>query len=162
MKTRRRRIGIYLGLATEHGRGILRGIAQFYRERPEVTVLKFSDPPRFDAHALRRLELDGIIARVSSRANEAVLSSLHLPVVNVSGQVATPAFPLINTDDLRVGRLALRHFHGRGYRNFAYCGNATHLGSVRRHRGFCAEARAVGIEAAVARHTLPQGDQDGP
>ncbi|MFI5357186.1 MAG: substrate-binding domain-containing protein [Opitutales bacterium] len=157
-----RRVAVYLTLATEHGRGILRGIAQFFRQRPEVTVLKFSDPRAYEATALRRLKLDGIIARVGSRRNEATLAALGVPVVNVSGQIDTPRMPLINTDDLRVGRLALRHLHGRAFRHFAYCGNTTHLGSVRRYRGFCAEARALGGAGAISRHVLPRGDQNAP
>jgi LacI family transcriptional regulator len=155
-------IAVYLSLSTEHGRGVLRGIAQFFRQRPEVTVLKFADPRAYDAAVLRRLRPDGVIARVATRRNEATLAGLGLPVVNVSGQIATPRLPLINTDDERVGRLALRHLHGRAYRQFAYCGNATHLGSVRRYRGFCAEARALGVRSAIPRHLLPQGDQNAP
>lgn len=157
-----RRIAVYLSLDTGHGRGILRGIAQFFRQRPEVTVLKFRDPRTYDPAALRRLQPDGIIARVATRRNEAVLAALGLPVVNVSGQITTPRLPMINTDDLRVGQLALRHLHGRAGRNFAYCGNTTHLGSVLRYRGFCAEARRLGVAAAVPRHILPQGDQNAP
>lgn len=157
-----RRIAVYLSLSTEHGRGILRGIAQFFRHRSEVTVLKFDDPRNHDAAALRRMKLDGIIARVASHRSEAILTSLGLPVINVSGQIATPKIPLINTDDLRVGQMACRHLHGRAFRHFAYCGNTTHAGSVLRYRGFCREARALGIKAAIPRHTLPQGDQNTP
>ena len=101
-----RRIAVYLSLSTEHGRGILRGIARFFRQQPEVTVLKFSDPPSYDAAVLRRLRVDGVIARVATRRNEAVLASLGVPVVNVSGQIPTPRIRLINSDDLRVGQLA--------------------------------------------------------
>lgn len=162
MSTPLRRIAVYLALDTEHGRGILRGVAQFFRQRPGVTVLKFGDPRAYDAAALRRLKLDGVIARVATEHNVATLAALKLPVVNVSGQIATPGLPLINTDDLRVGQLALRHLHGRAYRHFAYCGNATHLGSVRRYRGFCTEARTLGIKASIPRHLLPQGDQNTP
>lgn len=157
-----RRIAVYLSLATEHGRGILRGIARFFHQRPEVTVFKFADPRAYDAVALRRLRPDGIIARVATRRNEGVLASLGVPVVNVSGQLATPRLPLVNSDDLRVGQLALRHLHGRAYRQFAYCGNRTHLGSLLRYRGFCAEARRLGITATIPQHILPQGDQNAP
>ncbi|MBI2497326.1 MAG: DNA-binding transcriptional regulator [Opitutae bacterium] len=157
-----RRIAAYLPLATEHGRGVLRGIARFFHQRPEITVLKFSDPRAYDPAALRRLRPDGIIARVATRRNEGVLAALGVPVVNVSGQIATPRLPLINTDDLRVGEMALRHLHGRGYRHFAYCGNPAHLGSTLRYRGFCAEARRLGVTAAIAQHILPQGDQNAP
>lgn len=157
-----RRIAVYLSLATEHGRGILRGIARFFHQQPGVTVFKFSDPRAYDAAALRRLRPDGIIARVATRRNEEILAGLGVPVVNVSGQIATPRLPLVNTDDLRVGQLALQHLHGRAYRRFAYCGNTTHLGSMLRYRGFCAEARRLGITAAIPQHILPQGDQNAP
>jgi len=157
-----RRIAAYLSLATEHGRGVLRGIARFFHQRPDVTVLKFNDPRAYDPAALRRLRPDGIIARVATRRNETELAALGVPVVNVSGQIATPRLPLINTDDLRVGEMALRHLHGRGYRHFAYCGNTTHLGSMLRYRGFCAEARRLGVTAPIPQHILPQGDQNAP
>ncbi|MBS0661958.1 MAG: DNA-binding transcriptional regulator [Verrucomicrobia bacterium] len=157
-----RRIAVFLSLATEHGRGILRGVARFFHGRPEVTVLKFSDPRVYDPTFLHRLRADGLIARVATRRNEAVLAAWGGPVVNVSGQITTPRLPLINTDDLRVGELALRHLHGRGYRNFAYCGNTTHLGSVQRYRGFGQAARQLGVTAPVPRHILPQGDQNTP
>jgi LacI family transcriptional regulator len=157
-----RRIAVYLSLATEHGRGILRGIAKFFHQRADVTVLKFTDPLSYDRAALRRLRLAGIIARVATRRHERELAELSCPVVNVSGQIATPSLSLINTDDLRVGQLALGHLHGRGYRHFAYCGNNTHLGSILRYRGFRAEARSRGVVTAIPRHILPQGDQNSP
>ena len=57
----------------------------------------------------------------------------------------------------------MRHLHGRAYRNFAYCGNTTHLGSVLRYRGFIQGARRAGIAAAIPpRHILPRGDQNAP
>lgn len=157
-----RRIAVFLSLSTEHGRGILRGVAQFFRQRPEVTVLKFNDPRTYDPAALQRLRLDGIIARVATRRSETALAVLPQPIVNVSGQIATPRIPLINTDDLRVGQMACRHLHGRGFRHFAYCGNTTHLGSLQRYRGFCGEARELGVKTPVPRHSLPQGDQNSP
>lgn len=157
-----RRIAVYLSLSTEHGQGILRGIARFFRQRAEVTVLKFSDPVTYDAAALRRLRIDGVIARVAARRNAAVLARLGVPIVNVSGQIATPRLTLINSDDLRVGQLAFHHLHGRAYRNFAYCGNTTHLGSVLRYRGFSQEARRAGVTAAIPRHIVPRGDQNDP
>ncbi|MEN9403319.1 MAG: Xylose operon regulatory protein [Verrucomicrobiota bacterium] len=157
-----RQIAVYLSLSTEHGRGILRGIARFFHHRRDITVLKFNDPRTYDPEALRRLRPAGVIARVASRRNEQVLASLGVPVVNVSGQIATPLLPLINTEDQAVGEMAFRHLHGRGYRHFAYCGNSTHLGSLLRYRGFCAEAIRHGVTAPIPQHKLPQGDQNTP
>jgi LacI family transcriptional regulator len=155
------RVAAFLQLDTEHGRGILRGIAQFFRQRPEVTVLKFNKPETFNAAALRRLELDGIIAKAGTPRDEAALAGLGIPVVNVSGQRAPAHLPTVNTDDMLVGRLALRHLHGRGYRRFAYCGSRTHLASQLRWRGFKAEAAAGGA-LPVQQHFVPRGDQNEP
>lgn len=157
-----RRIAVYLSLSTEHGRGILRGIARFFHRRRDIMVFKFSDPRAYDLAALRRLRPDGVIARVATRRNEQVLAALGVPVVNVSGRIVTPQLPLINTEDLVVGEMAFRHLHGRGYRHFAYCGNTTHLGSQLRYRGFCAEAQRQGLKTPIAQHNLPQGDQNSP
>ena len=60
-----RRIAVYLSLETEHGRGILRGIAKFFHQRADITVLNFTDPHSYDRAALRRLRLDGIIGAMS-------------------------------------------------------------------------------------------------
>jgi len=155
------RVAAFLQLDTEHGRGILRGVAQFFRQRSEVTVLKFNRPEAFDATALHRLKLDGIIAKASTPRNEVVLAGLRIPVVNVSGQHTPTQLPTVNSDDMLVGRLALRHLHGRGYRHFAYCGSRTHLASQLRWRGFKAEAAASGAPP-VQRHFVPRSDQNEP
>lgn len=155
------RIAAFLSLNTEHGRGVLRGIAQHFRRQPSVTVLKLSPPARYDAAAVKRLAVDGIIAKVVSRADERVLARLGIPVVNVSGQVATPRLVTVNSDDMQVGRLAGRHLFGKGYRRFAYCGSRRHLASQLRYRGFTGEVRLHGA-GPVPWNDLPQGDQTEP
>ena len=113
------RIAVFLQLETEHGRGVLRGIAQFFRQHPEVTVLKFGRAERYQLFEVHRLNVDGIIAKVANLQDERTLTGLRVPVVNVSGQCATPRIPTVNTDDERVGRMAAMHFLSRGYRSLA-------------------------------------------
>lgn len=157
-----RQVAAFLALETEHGRAVLRGLARFFRDRPGVTVLKFSRVEAYDPVELKRLRLDGVIAKVGSRRDEKVLAGLGLPVVNISGQMRTGPIPTINSDDIGVGRMALRHFHSRGYRNFAYCGSRTHWGSRLRLRAFREEARRTAPRAGVATLFLPGGDQTTP
>lgn len=112
------------------------------------------------AERLRALRLDAVIARVGSRRDEEVLFKSGLPVVNVSGQLPTPRLTWVNSDDQRVGRMAFDHLWRRGYRNFAYCGNRTHLASVRRYRSFMTAAKAEG--ASFTHYVLPRREESTP
>lgn len=152
------RVAAFLQLDTEHGRGILRGIAQVFRQHPQATVLKFNLAGALDAAMLRRLELDGIIAKISTRREAVMLRRLQLPAVNISGRTLTPGITTVNTDDGVVGQLALRHLHVRGYRHFAYCSSRSHLAARRRWEGF-AEAAARQGAASVHRFFVPH-DED--
>jgi Transcriptional regulators len=155
-----RRFAVFVQLETEHGRGILRGVAQFFRQHPFVTVLKFNKRAEFEAEKLRQLDLDGIIAKVSSRRDEDVLHRLGLPAVNISGQFETSRLSTVNTDDDLVGRLAFRHLHSRGYRHFAYCGGRLHRASRHRWAGFRQEAAAQPT-GSVQRMLLEREEQNG-
>ncbi|HEU5078631.1 MAG TPA: DNA-binding transcriptional regulator [Opitutaceae bacterium] len=159
------RIAAFLPLETEHGRSILRGIARYYRSRAEVTVLKFAQTSGYNAAKLKRLRVHAIIAKVATSRDERCLASLRLPVVNISGEMATTRVPMINSDDESVGRMALHHFHRRGYRNFGYAGSPTHHGSQQRLNAFREEARKSaepGSDSTVSAHFLPLGDQTAP
>lgn len=158
---RPRRVGVFLQLEIEHGQGILHGIAQALRRHPHITVLKYNRTSGYETDALRRQHFDGIIAKVATPADERALRRLGVPVINASGQAATPALPVINTDDLAVGRMAADHFLARGYRQLAYCGNRAHLASRLRLRGLQAEATVRGA-GRVLPAFLPRGDQVTP
>jgi len=154
------RLGVFLKLEAYHSHGILRGLARFAREHPEFEILKLPQPDRFTLPALRALQLDGLVARVSSRHDETVLRRVGLPVVNISGQVATPGVAWVNSDDCAVGAMAFNHLWQRGYRRFAYCGNRTHLASLRRARSFKAAALAAGCPFSSL--VLPRREESTP
>jgi LacI family transcriptional regulator len=156
------RVATFLSVDTEHGRSILRGIAHYYRLRPEVTVLKFGQTGSYDPVQLRRLRLGGIIAKVGSRRDEAALQELRLPVVNVSGQIKTARVPTVDSDDARVGELAFHHLQSRGHRNFAFCGNPRHHASRLRRDAFCRGAQQHDGKLQVHCFALSQGDQNSP
>lgn len=138
---RRLRFAIYLQLHTGFAMGLLRGVAGFARKHPELDLLKFAKPARYQFAELKKLKLDGVIAKISSLGEERLLARLGIPIVNVSGQIATSSLPMVNTDDRRVGEIAFGHFARRGYRHFAYCGPRTHRASQLRREGFAAEAQ---------------------
>ena len=155
------RIGVYLQLETEHGRGILRGIGHVLRRRNDVAVFKFNQVAGYSAKAMGEMDYDGVIAKVATAADERLHAKLGLPVVNVSGQRLTPSLPTVNTDDLLVGRLAGQHFFTRGFRRFAYCGSHGHLASELRLLGLTEFAREQGLPE-VQTTFVPFGDQTQP
>jgi LacI family transcriptional regulator len=155
------RIVAFLQLDIEYGRGILQGIAKYFQQHPEITVLKFMRPAAYRREAIQRLAPTGIIAQLSSRDDERVLGQLAVPVVNVSGILRHPALTTVNSDDMGVGQLALSHFHGRNLRQFAYVGDRTHAAAKLRWQGFAEAARRLGAPT-VARYFLPHEESDSP
>ncbi|WP_221029228.1 substrate-binding domain-containing protein [Actomonas aquatica] len=160
---RRKRVGIMLSIETEHWHGVLQGLAEGFRVEPTVQVVKIARPERFEAARLRRLRLDGLITRVSSKADEAALLAADFPVINVSGRRLGTKLDNVINDDRRVGELAARFFARRGYRNFGYCGAAKHRSSTLRQEGFMAAAQAAGDEAlALVLPEMTEGDAPSP
>ncbi|MEI6106502.1 MAG: substrate-binding domain-containing protein [Opitutae bacterium] len=155
------RIIAFLQLDIEYGRGILQGIARYFQQHPEITVLKFMRPAAYRREAIVRLAPDGIIAQISNQEDERVLSQLGVPIVNVSGILRHPALTTVNSDDMGVGQLALSHFHGRNLRHFAYVGDRTHAAAKLRWQGFQAAARRLGTPT-VPRYFLPHEESDSP
>lgn len=154
------RVLVFVQLDLEYGRGLLRGVARYFRPHRDVTVLKFIKPERYTRDAILRLRPDGVIAQVWGRDNERVLAGLGLPVVNVSGMLRHSLLPTVNSDDVEVGRVALRHLHSRNLRNFAYVGDRHHAASRLRWSGFAEGAQRLGL--TPARHFLPHNETDAP
>lgn len=161
-RARKLRIAAFVTIELEHGRGILRGIAHHFRNRPEVTVLRYGQTQGYELEALQGMRLDGIIAKVGTARDVGVFGQLGLPVINISGQMNPRDVPQVNSDDRRVGAIALDHFFRRGYRNVAYCGNARHAASRLRLAGFEAAAKAAGVAGEVPALFIPKGDQNTP
>jgi LacI family transcriptional regulator len=134
-------------LDTAHGQGLLRGVAHFVREHPRLRVLRFGfvRPEALTQKFLNTLEVDGLIVKISTAAEEDLIVQHGLPAVNISGQIATPRVMTVNTDDRLLGQLAAQYFHRRGYRALAFNGNSAHRASVLRCEGFVAEGRALGV-----------------
>ncbi|HXD00583.1 MAG TPA: DNA-binding transcriptional regulator [Verrucomicrobiae bacterium] len=119
----RRRVALLIESSRAYGRGLFRGIAKFVREHHEWSVQseewKWTDGlPAW----LRNWDGDGVIGRVETPEMAKLLQQLQVPVVDVRGSVAGLDFPLIDTEDRLVARLAAEHLMNRGFREFAFCG----------------------------------------
>jgi LacI family transcriptional regulator len=66
-----------------------------------------------------------------------------LPAVDVSAARLVPELPWVETDDEQIARLAAEHLLERGFKNFAFCGDARFNWSVWREKHFCARVAAM-------------------
>jgi LacI family transcriptional regulator len=122
---KRFRVILLIETSNSYCRGLLRGINAYVQEHrgwsTYLTEQGRGDPaPKW---LLENLQGDGIIARIENRRIAAAVMKLGLPVVDVSAARAVPELPWVETDDVAIARLAAEHLIGRGFRNFAFCGD---------------------------------------
>src|SRR4051812_40398841 len=128
------RVVVLVDTSTGWGRGLVRGIARYSRQRNWHLWVE----PHGQGERLRpplNWSGEGLIARVSTAAMARQLASYKVPIVNVSGIELAGGKPPRGTSGLDAsGRMAADYFLDKGFRHFAYCGwlNVAH---VQRHYG---------------------------
>ena len=111
-------------LSSAHGRGLIRGIAEYVNKNTEWSLhIEECGPIRTVPAWIKIWKGDGIIARIESPLIAKTLTSKKLPLVNVAGRTSPPGVPHVDTDNRAVCEMAVSYFRQRGYRRFAYCGN---------------------------------------
>ena len=149
-KPRRRQVALLIETSNAYARGLLRGIVAYQREhRPWSLYL--AEHGRGDAPPdwLAEWDGDGIIARIENPAIARALRTVKLPVVDVSAARLLPALPWFETDDAAIAQLGFEHLRERGFRNFAYCGDAQFNWSTWRREHFERAVRAEGGDCFV-------------
>ncbi|MEX2213214.1 MAG: DNA-binding transcriptional regulator [Phycisphaeraceae bacterium] len=131
----RPRIALLIESSRAYGRGLLHGIAQYARVHGHWSIFQqermLDDPaPRW----IERWKGDGIIARLENPELVEVVRRLKIPTIDVRGLFELPDIPLVETDDDKVIRLAIKHLRERGFHHFAFCGFAGANYSERRLR----------------------------
>jgi LacI family transcriptional regulator len=157
---RRRRVALLIESSRAYGRGLFRGIAKFVREHHEWSVQseewKWTDGlPAW----LRNWDGDGVIGRVETLEMAKLIQQLKVPVVDVRGSVGGLDFPLIDTEDRQVARLAAEHLMNRGFRQFAFCGFVGANYSDTRSHWYCERLKEAGHACHV--YSPPQRLRDG-
>lgn len=152
-------MAILIETSNAYARGLLQGVVHYIREhRPWSFHLmeqgRGDDPPPW----LAGWDGDGIIARIETpRIARAVVRS-GLPAVDLSAARLVPALPWVETNDEEIARLAADHLLERGFKRFAFCGDARFNWSVWREKHAVARLRAAGHDCACYRPTAPAGD----
>ncbi len=167
----RRQVALLIETSNAYARGLLQGVVHYIREhRPWSFHLmeqgRGDDPPPW----LEGWQGDGIIARIETPRIAAAVVRAGLPAVDVSAARLVPELPWVETDDAAIARVAAAHLLERGFRNFAFCGDARFKWSDWRERFFreaiaargkTGTTRAVGTEAGeVACYRQAQTARD--
>jgi LacI family transcriptional regulator len=131
------RVAVLIEMSSAHGRGLIRGIAQYAQRRTNWSLhVEETGPLRTAPPWLSAWHGEGIIARLETTAITSAVLAKGLPVVNVSGYTSFRGTPHVDTDNRAVCELAADYFRQRCYRHFGYCGNPRFEWSVRRQELF--------------------------
>jgi LacI family transcriptional regulator len=130
-----------------YGRGLLRGIARFLRERGPWSI--FLEQRELGAALpdwIGRWKGDGVI----TRSDDPRLARTGLPTVGLFDRVERRAgIPMILNDNRAVGRVAAQHLLDRGLRHLAYTGVRGEHWSELRLSGAGEVARSAKVTFAV-------------
>lgn len=156
---RRRQVALLIETSNAYARGLLQGIVHYIREHQPWSFHlmeqgRGDDPPAW----LEKWNGDGIIARIETPRIAGAVVRAAVPAVDVSAARLVPALPWVETDDESIARLAAEHLLERGFKHFAYCGDARFNWSTWRERNFCAAVEAAG--QSVHRYQLATGAGD--
>jgi len=104
----------------EYGRALLRGIAKYCRLHGPWAF--YREPGGLEK-ALPKLQswgVTGIITRDSIKTEEAM--ALGVPVIVAVHFKSSYNIPSVDTNPVKIGKMAAEHLLDRGLRNFAFCG----------------------------------------
>lgn len=145
------RVALLIETSNRYGRDLVHGVRDWMHEQGARWAIRFTEyargaPPPAWLAAWRG---DGVIARVDSPAVAAALRKTGRPVADVSAERERSEFPRVSIDNGAVARLAADYFAGRGFRVFAFVGDARYVWSGERARAFRARLAETGGRVAV-------------
>jgi len=123
MSKRIRHVALLIETSREYGRGLVRGVTQYHRERGNWSIY-FKPQGLGDAPPawLKSWKGDGILARINDRRMADHVLGTGLPVVDLRGALGDLDVPLLGVDNRAVAKMAFQHLLDCGLRNFAFCG----------------------------------------
>ncbi len=149
-------VGVYLDLNTGAWREVLLGVAD-YANTHGPWLLQHGLLKNLAKPELGRPDVQGCVAAITDPWSLDLVESWGFPTVNVAGNLMVEGFPSVLPDNRKVGELAARHFHEKGFRSLAYLSSAGRVSSDLRQEGFMAAARDLGLEPP----RIPQPVREG-
>lgn len=117
------RVALLVETSREYGRGLLRGIIRYQRERGPWSIYfqphGLGEPP---PNWLASWRGDGILARINDRETAEVVKRAAVPAIDLRSALGDLGLPIVGIDNRPVVRLAVEHFLDRGFRHFGFCG----------------------------------------
>lgn len=154
------KVALLVETSNSYARGLLRGIVSYIREHRSWSLF-LSEHNRGDKPPgwLARWDGNGIIARIENHAIAEALRRLRLPIVDVSAARLIPSLPWFETDDGAIATLAAEHLLERGFKHFAFCGDARFNWSNWRCEHFQNCIRTAGKECFAHQSKYPPDDE---
>jgi len=153
-----RHVALLIETSGAYGRGLLRGIARYNRERGGWSTYfrphgLGGEPPSW----LRHWKGDGMLVRIDSRQMADIARRSGAPVVNLRNTVPDLPFPYVTVDNEQIGRLGAQHLLERGIRTFGFYGRAPGVNPALDDRatGFVQAIRAAGADVAMFHSAQP-------
>ena len=118
-----RQVAVLIETSREYGRGLLRGVTRFHREKPNWSVyFRQQDLGAALPRWMKSWKGDGILARVANKKTGEELIATGLPLIDLRGATSTLGIPLFGIDNQSVTRHAFDHLAACGLKNFAFVG----------------------------------------
>src|SRR5687768_8460819 len=158
-----RHVALLIETSGSYGRGLLRGVARYNRERGRWST--YFQPTGLGAPPPEWLETwegDGILARIDNKRMAEVLQETDVPVVNLRWTHPALPFPYVGLDNAKIAELAAAHLMDRGLKHFGFCGKPRGVHPGLDERGD--EFRRIVTQAGFTFSEFPAGrsDKAGP
>lgn len=138
-------VALLIETSNAYARALLDGILRYTRANlPWSLYVPEQERGALPPSWIANWQGDGIIARIESEAIANKLSSLSIPIVDVSAARHAPSTPYVETNDEKIAELAVRHFVERGFETFAYCGDPGFAWSTMRRDQFAKRVGELG------------------
>jgi LacI family transcriptional regulator len=139
-------VRLLINTTSGYGRATIRGVARYARQQGPWTLILDPVGLGVPRHPLSGMRIDGVIARIATRAVRGAVRQLgHVPVVDISEAFANLPYAKVISDPESVGRLAFEHLRSCGFSRFAFCGFTGQRYSRQRERAFVDAVAALGF-----------------
>lgn len=151
------KVALIIETSNAYARGLLRGVHSWVRENKPWSIYlaeqgRGEEPPAW----LKTWQGDGIIARIENPAIANVISSLGIPTVDMSAARLLRQLSCFEIDEAGIGLMAAEHLAERGFKHFAYCGDARFVWSKLRGDAYAKALTAMGHK--VHEYEAPPGN----
>ena len=155
------KVALLFETTNAYARELLIGIGDYILSHGPWSVhfaeLGRSDPP---PSWLASWDGDGVVVRGENARIARAVAKLSVPVIDMTPSRLLPKAPWVKSDDGAVARLAAQHFLDRGFRHFAFCGDARFSWSNRRGEQFGLLIRGAGRDCHTYESPRPEASSD--